>query len=152
MDALQYILNHHVRLQEQTESFLGGGEHSVEEWNRLKKSLNTKSIMDKNYLFPEVVELSSTARQMVVKSLALLENLDKLVKNADQAIRQEGRGAFLETAMSLKLALAVYLDFIQKQMLPLMRSKMPTYVREELSDVLDDVVNSESELDVAMYA
>ncbi len=152
MDVLQYIIDYQVRLKEQADSFLTDGGQKLEKWDQLKKTLYSKSKIDRDYLFPEVAELSNLANSTVKKSIALLAKVDDLLERADVVMQKGDQVSFLELVVSIKLALTVYFDFIQKEMLPIIRSKMPTYVREELSEVLDDMVNEDIESGVALYA
>lgn len=141
IDVLQYIVSEQDSLQD-------GLKQNTRQSSVIDTvyAVQRKIAIDLDYLLPEVAELSQSAKLMAAKVDALGRTcLSKFAAFKD-ASPQARDGALVE----LQAMFNSYCRVIQHDLMPIMRAKMPTFVREELSEVFVDL--SESFAGLAKYA
>ena len=87
MDVLQYIIDRHSELKSGMTSFLQDAGQNVDSWLALQGKLSSKIRTDRDFLLPEVADLSSSAEKVVAKAEIMLDQLEELMKRAEAALK-----------------------------------------------------------------
>lgn len=103
-------------------------------------ALRERLAFDRDYLVPELVELSQRGRKMAKTLVGVLTLLDMQIV---------GASAGNSDTSKLPHSLALYGSLLCDQVMPLIRSTMSTQDREELYQLYLDVSDGDSDLTIA---
>lgn len=116
-------------------------------WQRYRRQLLAQVMIEREYLYPEVIAVAKGAASTIAQLEANLACMVRLTADLDQAMLGQDEAKRRELAEQLIELVRRHVEKQEDKLIPLIRQSMSTEEREELSqvfqDALEDYINSE---------
>ncbi|SME89546.1 hypothetical protein [Pseudobacteriovorax antillogorgiicola] len=152
MDVLQYLKTWNQEVIGLAGELLNASPDTREQkWTALKREILSRSALDKNYLLPEVLELSHQGSYLASLAQDSLDKLETMIRDIE--LIGSSRIDGVEKAFApLLAALTSYTELMAEKVMPLIRAKMSTSDREDLYELFQDVSGEPDFYEQAMQA
>lgn len=150
MDVLQLVKNQHGRIRALCES-LQNAEAVTEKrkiFGQLSALTTVHLRLEADYLFPEVTAVEPSSAKFVEDSLLRHKHLVNDLKSLEKKVNKRPQGSKEALAKSINMLstdLKTHLVVVEDEMLPRIRQSISTQEREDLGEVLMDVLTEELE-------
>lgn len=119
----------------------------ADEWKKVRRQILVSVLLEREFLHPEVADVSKIAKQTVAKLEASLVSLLKLIRGLDDVIQID-----LDQLQSLHTEFSLHLELQHDKLLPLIRQHLSTAEREELTHVIEDAFDDYMTAEEIAYA
>ena len=138
MDVLQYLKEWADEILPKVEAFNSSSCTESQQWHSIRQELQIRLEIDKDYLLPEITELTPQGSYLGSLALASLASLSASLANVDERIN-DGDALPQKELQILNQSMFDYCGVLTDKVMPLLRANMAASDREELYQVFQDV-------------